>query len=122
MIIKISYDAAAQAAPQSFRDGIQGAANMLDAHIVDNITVNISVAYGSGDPKGNQNISFGSPVTASINYSDLRTQLLNHETSANDTTSVNNLATGSSIGGQSSFSIGTAQRKAFGLTSAHRYS
>jgi serralysin len=47
MIINLVYDAAALAAPQSFRDGMQAAANMLDAHLADNITVNIAVSYGT---------------------------------------------------------------------------
>src|SRR5258708_1373269 len=106
MIINLIYDAAALAAPQSFRDGVQAAADMLDAHVVDNITVNINVSYGTyaGAALPSQNISEGnigaggSGSGDTESYSDLYTLLKNHETSADDTTSVNNLATGSSIG------------------------
>jgi VCBS repeat-containing protein len=126
MIINLVYDAAAQAAPQSFRDGMQAAADMLDAHLVDNITVNIAVSYGTfnGAALPNQNTSEGqigpggNGAGDTESYSDLRTLLANHETSASDITAVNNLPTGSSIGGQSSFLIGTAQGKALGVNNA----
>jgi VCBS repeat-containing protein len=126
MIISFVYDAAALAAPQSFRDGMQAAANMLDAHIVDNITVNIAVSYGTfnGQALPNQNTSEGqigpggNGAGDTESYSDLRNLLATHETSTNDTTSVNNLPTGSSIDGHSSFLIGTAQGKALGVNSA----
>jgi VCBS repeat-containing protein len=126
MIINLVYDAAALAAPQSFRDGMQAAANMLDAHLIDNITVNIAVSYGTfnGAALPNQNTSEGQigpggdGAGDTESYSNLRNLLATHETSTTDVTSVNNLPTGSSIGGQSSFLIGTAQGKALGVNSA----
>jgi hypothetical protein len=39
VILNLVYDTAALNAPQSFRDGMQAAADMLDAHFIDNITV-----------------------------------------------------------------------------------
>src|SRR5258708_7046498 len=42
----LDYESSALAAPQSFRDAMQTAANILDATIKDNITVNIQVGYG----------------------------------------------------------------------------
>ena len=47
--INLLYDAAALAAPASFRAGIQTAADMLAAAITDKITVNIKIDYsGTG--------------------------------------------------------------------------
>jgi VCBS repeat-containing protein len=122
MIINLSYDAAGLAAPQSFRDGMQAAANMLDAHIIDNITVNIAVSYGTfgGAALPNQNTSEGNigpggnGVGISESYSNLLNLLTTHETSAADTTSVNSLPSTLAM----SFLIGTAQGKALGVTNA----
>jgi len=46
MILNLVYENSALAAPQSFRDGMQATANILNAAIHDNITVNILVGYG----------------------------------------------------------------------------
>jgi hypothetical protein len=43
VFINLEFDANALAAPQSFRDGIQAAANIIDASFVDPITINIAV-------------------------------------------------------------------------------
>jgi hypothetical protein len=123
MIINLNYDQAALNAPQSFRDGIQAAVNNLEAHILDNITITIGVSYGTfnGQALPDQNTSEGNigpggnGVGITENYSDLRTLLANHETSADDTTSVNSLPMGMSLEGQGSFVIGTAQARALGV-------
>ena len=105
---------------------VQAAADMLDAHIADNITVNINVSYGTfaGSALPNQNTSEGnigpggSGSGDSESYTDLRNLLATHETSADDTTFVGSLPTGSNLEGQSSFLIGTAQGKALGVNGA----
>jgi VCBS repeat-containing protein len=122
MIINLSYDAAGLAAPQSFRDGMQAAANMLDAHIIDNITVNIAVSYGTfnGAALPNQNTSEGNigpggdGVGVTESYANLLNLLTTHETSADDITAVDSLPSTLAM----SFLIGTAQGKALGVTSA----
>jgi VCBS repeat-containing protein len=122
MIINLSYDAAGLAAPQSFRDGMQAAANMLDAHITDNITLNIAVSYGTfgGAALPNQNTSEGNigpggnGAAISETYANLLSLLSTHETSAADTTAVNSLPATLA----SNFLIGTAQGKALGVTNA----
>jgi hypothetical protein len=43
MNLILSYESSALAAPQSFRDAMQAAANILDSVITDNITVTIRV-------------------------------------------------------------------------------
>jgi VCBS repeat-containing protein len=123
MIVNLIFADAIEndAAHQAYRDAMQSVANMLDAHITDNITVNINVDLDNfeGAPLP-ANVSEGNIQTfPTISYSNLRSDLANDQTlSADDTTALNALPTGSSIGGQSSFTIGTAQEKALGLISA----
>ena len=52
LTINLKYDANALAAPQSFRDGVQAAANVLEAAIDDPITVTIEVGYTEYDQGG----------------------------------------------------------------------
>jgi hypothetical protein len=120
MIINLIYDAQALAAQQSFRDGMQTAANLLQAAFNDNITINIDVGYGEikGQPVPG-NFSEGSPRTLSISYANLRTDLANSGTSADDITSINALPTTASLQGQSNFFIATAEGKALGLVPAN---
>jgi hypothetical protein len=123
--INLVYDAQALAAPQSFRDGMQAAANLLQAAFNDNITVNVAVGYGEfgGVTLSDQSFSFGNigytgngtnGVGINETYSNLRTLLLNHEGDADDITSVNALTNTTSLQGQSNFVIGRAQAKALG--------
>jgi hypothetical protein len=49
LVINLIWDSNALSAPQSFRDGVQSGANLLEAAITDNITINISVGYGEDD-------------------------------------------------------------------------
>jgi VCBS repeat-containing protein len=122
MIINLNFaDATEQdAAHAQYRATMQAAANMLGAHITDNITVNIRVDLDNfaGTPLP-ANTSEGNSTFDSISYSDLRNDLATKQQaiSANDTTALNDiLPTGSSIDGQSSFSISTAQEKALGIS------
>jgi uncharacterized protein DUF4214 len=122
MNLNVIYDAAAMAAPQSFRDGIATAVGLLNAAIRDNITVNITVGYGEigGQALPNQNTSEGSAGGGFFeSYSSLRAQLASHATSADDLSSVAALPITTSLQGRSSFTIGTAQAKALGVISAN---
>ena len=49
MNLVLDYESSALAAPQSFRDAMQSAANILDSAVTDNITVTILVGYGDWD-------------------------------------------------------------------------
>jgi len=122
MIINLIYDSFALAAPQSFRDGMATAANLLTAAIHDNISINIDVGYGefnNGQALPNQNTSLGNDSGFSITYSNLRSLLASHETSAADITSVNALPNTTTLNGQSSFVIGTAEARALGALAAN---
>src|SRR3954447_15629003 len=94
----------------------------LWAAIYDNITINIGVGYGeynNGPLFPNQNISLGGDSSFSITYSNLRALLASHETSAADVTSVNALPNTTTLNGQSSFVIGTAEARALGALAAN---
>ena len=111
--INLLFDAAAMAAPASFRAGIQQAASILTATISDKITVNINVDYsGTGGgaaagPSGGQYLS----------YSTVRADLINNATAGDAT--FNALPGGSSIQGQSSVAVWNAQLKLWGVLGAN---
>jgi subtilase family serine protease len=128
--INLIYDSFAMAAPQSFRDGMQAAANILQAAFHDNITVNIVVGYGEYGNGAlalpNQNTSegnigftgggqFGAGQGVTLSYANLRADLAADAKDGTDTQSVNSLPGGTSLQGHSSFVIGSAQAKALGL-------
>src|SRR6266436_9431281 len=103
--INLLFDAAAMAAPASFRAGIQQAAALLTAAISDQITVNIKIDYsgtGGGAAAGPDHGLYES-------YSTIRADLINNATPGD--TSFNALASGSSIQGYSSVAVWNAQLK-----------
>jgi serralysin len=107
------FDAAAMAAPQSFRTAIQQAASLLGAAISDKITVNIKIDYsgtGGGAAAGPDNGQFES-------YSTIKADLIN-AASPGDTT-FNALPAGSSFQGQTNIVVWNAQLKALGLLGAN---
>jgi hypothetical protein len=111
--INLIFDAAALAAPASFRAGIQQAVGILAATISDKITVNIKIDYsgtGGGAAAGPDHGLFQS-------YSSIRADLINNAT-AGDTT-FNALAAGSTIQGQSNVAVWNAQLKLWGLMAAN---
>ena len=112
LTINLEFDAAAMAAPASFRAGIQQAANLLAAAISDPITVNIKIDYGGTGGWA----AAGPDAGLYEDYSTIRTDLIN-DASAGDTI-FNSLPTGSSIQGQSLVAVWNAQLKALGLLSA----
>jgi 20S proteasome alpha/beta subunit len=117
--INLVYDAQALAAPQSFRDAMQAAANILMSAFQDPITVNIGIGYGEigGAALPTQSGAEGGPTSSfSYSYTALRNALANDERSADDITAVNALPATSSIQGISSFNLGGAEAKALGLT------
>ena len=109
--IDLLFDAAAMAAPASFRAGIEQAASILSATITNKITVNINIDYsgtGGGAAAGPDNGEY-------ISYSTVRADLINN--AAPGDTTFNALPTGSTIQGQSQVAVWNAQLKLFGLLS-----
>src|SRR6202023_130031 len=74
--INLLFDAAAMAAPASFRAGIQQAASILTSAISDKVTVNIAIDYsgtGGGAAAGPDNGLYEG-------YSSVRADLINNAT------------------------------------------
>ena len=119
MQINLVYDSRAQAAPQSFRDAIQAAANVLDATFTDNITVNISVGYGeiNGQSESSTGASAGPSSGVSDSYSQVRTWLAQHA-SSDVQSGVAAMPTGTSIQGQSQVIVWRAQERLMGQAPA----
>jgi hypothetical protein len=113
LTINLEFDAAAMAAPASFRAGIEQAAAMLSAAISDKITVNIQIDY-SGTGGG---AAAGPDDGQWVSYSTVRADLVKNA-SPGDTT-FNTLPVGSSIQGQSSVAVWNAQLKLWGLLGAN---
>ena len=118
MNIIADYDSAALAAPQSFRDGIQLAINILNQTFTANITIKIAIGYGEigGMALPSQNVSeggFGGGQT--LSYSTLRTDLL--ATSDIDANSAS-LPNAASVNGVSSFLASPTQLRLFGVLPA----
>jgi serralysin len=111
--INLEFDAAAMAAPASFRAGIEQAASMLSAAISDKITVNLNIDYsgtGGAAAAGPDNGLFES-------YSSIKADLINHATPGDAI--FNALPGGASIQGQSNVAVWNAQLKLFGLVGAN---
>ncbi|MFI5015379.1 MAG: NF038122 family metalloprotease [Hyphomicrobiales bacterium] len=127
MIVNLEFDAQALAAPQSFRNGMQAAANILDADFSNAITVNITVGYGEylGGALPNQNTSEGNVDYNGVNgadfsgtYQTIRTLMLNSATSADDATAyANDLPNVTDLQGHAvnSWHVSSALVKAWGL-------
>ena len=111
--INLLFDAAAMAAPASFRAGIQQAAGILAGTISDKITVNLVIDYsgtGGGAAAGPDHGLYES-------YSSIRSYLINNATPGDAT--FNALPGGSSIQGQSNVAVWNAQLKLWGLMAAN---
>ncbi|WP_271599809.1 NF038122 family metalloprotease [Bradyrhizobium sp. CCBAU 45384] len=107
------FDAAAMAAPPSFRAGIQQAVAILAANITDQITVNIKIDY-SGTGGG---AAAGPDSGLYENYSWVRSNLLSHASPADMT--FNELPNASSIQGQASVAVWNTQLKLWGVLGAN---
>src|SRR6202035_2526200 len=121
MNLVLDYESSALAAPQSFLNAMQTAANILDATIQNNITVTIEVGYN--DYFNNEITGLGSSAVGGdlygsyVSYTSLRAALASHETSALDQTFVNSLPNTTSVNGMSGFYVPSAVEKALGMIS-----
>src|SRR5450755_1236787 len=111
--INLLFDAAAMAAPASFRAGIQQAASILTATISDRITVDIKIDY-SGTGGG---AAAGPDAGFYESYTSIRADLINNETPGD--TTFNALPGGSSIQGQTNVAVWNAQLKLWGILGAN---
>src|SRR5690349_2680297 len=111
--INLLFDAAAMAAPASFRAGIQQAVSLLTAAISDPITVNIKIDY-SGTGGG---AAAGPDAGLYESYSFVRSNLINHATAGD--TAFSALPSGTSIQGQTNVAVWNAQLKLWGVLGAN---
>ncbi|MGY3343467.1 MULTISPECIES: NF038122 family metalloprotease [unclassified Bradyrhizobium] len=111
--INLILDAAAQAAPASFKNGLQQAVAILAANITDKITVNINIDY-SGTGGG---AAAGPDSGLYENYSWVHSQLVNHASSGD--TTFNSLPSGTAIQGQTNVAAWNAQLKLWGVIGAN---
>ena len=113
LTVNLLFDAAAMAAPASFRSGIEQAAAILASTITDKITVNLNIDYsgtGGGAAAGPDSGLFE-------NYSTIKSDLVNNA-SPGDTT-FNALPNSSSVQGQSNVAVWNAQLKLWGFVGAN---
>jgi len=114
MKINLEFDAAAMAAPASFRAALETAVTILDETITTDITVNINVQYNeNGIPAGSAEA--GPDQGLFVSYSTVRNDLI--AGAAPGDTAFNALPAGTSIQGRSDVVVWNAQLKAFGLMS-----
>src|ERR1700693_4606183 len=112
MNLILDEESSSLAAPQSFLNAMQTAANILDSTILNNITVTIEVGYN--DFLNNLTTGLGASAEGGdlsgsyVSYSGLRAALASHETSTLDQTFVNSLPTTSSVNGVSSLYVPSA--------------
>src|SRR3954452_17657576 len=95
----LMYDAAAMAAPESFRAGVEQAAFLLAGAITDRITVNLTIDY-SGLGEGAHAGALGGTFES---YSVVRAAMINHGVANPDI--LGTLSIGSSIQGQPSVDV-----------------
>ena len=111
--VDVLFDAAAMAAPASFRAGIVQAATILSQTISDKITVNLKIDYsgtGGGAAAGPDGGYYES-------YSAVRSDLISHASAGDHT--FNALPSGSSLQGQSNVVVWNAEAKVWGLLGAN---
>ncbi|WP_315797149.1 NF038122 family metalloprotease [Bradyrhizobium sp. SZCCHNRI3043] len=109
LTFNLTFDAAAAAAPESFRAGVEQAAAILSSAITDQATVNLAIDFAGTGGGAGANVSNG--VLAS--YAQLRTDLQDHA-AAGDTV-FDNLPTGRAVQGHSQVFVANAQAKVLGL-------
>ncbi|MGJ4955805.1 NF038122 family metalloprotease [Bradyrhizobium sp. HKCCYLRH2015] len=109
LTFNLTFDAAAAAAPESFRAGVEQAAAILSSAITDQATVNLAIDFAGTGGGAGANVSNG--VLA--NYTQLRTDLQDHA-AAGDTV-FDNLPTTRAVQGHSQVFVANAQAKVLGL-------
>ena len=122
MIVNLEWDAAALAAPASFRSSITAAANILAATFVDPITLNISVGYGDLTENGvvvgtpGSGLGLGGPTGGDFyDYSSLRNYFI--ETADQTVTGALDLTPSTALNGHNALVAYSAEEKALGLIS-----
>jgi hypothetical protein len=116
MIIDLIFDAAALAAPPSFRNTLQQAATMLQSMFTDNITININIQYnengiGAGSASGGPDNGLFESYQSVYNF-------LTQDASHGDN-SFSALPNATTINGQSQVAVWNSELKLWGLLGAN---
>jgi len=109
LTFNLTFDAAAAAAPESFRAGVEQAAAILSSAITDQATVNLAIDFAGTGGGAGANISNG----VLVNYTQLKTDLVDHA-AAGDTV-FDHLKAGATIQGHSQVAVSNAEAKVLGL-------
>lgn len=116
LVINLTLTAAAQAAPQSFKDKVNQAAALYSAAFPNtNATFNLQVDYLLGQNIAAGNAAFG----GTYNYSQIRNLMSSNVRSTAMSKVVNILPAAESIQSTSSFLVCTAGEKVLGLRDPH---
>lgn len=120
MQINLSWDASASYAPTGFKAAVQQAANILDAQILNNLTVTINVGWGedAGTPfTSATGLALGGPDNGAVcSYAQL-TGALTAQAAANGCAFITaNLPATDPTSGAGSWAVSQAQAKVFGLS------
>ena len=116
LVINVSYDASAAAAPAGFRSAVGAAASYLEAAIASPVSININVGWGE---VGGTSLEPGALGQSSYSgdyysYDAVKAALAAGVTSADDTAALATLPASDPTGG-GSFFVSSAQAKALGL-------
>jgi hypothetical protein len=117
--INLIYDTSVNSAPAAFKTALNSVVSFLDSKFTNPITVNIQVGYGEIGGQAMVQGALGESATYYNNYSytQIRTALAQHATSADQISAVNSLpATDPTNGGN--YWVTTANAKALGLMGA----
>ena len=109
LTFNLTFDAAAAAAPESFRAGVELAAAILSLAITDKATVNLAIDYAGTGGGAGANISNG----LLVNYTQLKADLVDHA-AAGDTV-FDHLKAGATIQGHAMVAVSNAEEKVLGL-------
>lgn len=120
MQINLSWDASASYAPNGFQAAVQQAANILDAQILNNLTVTINVGWGedAGTPfTSPTGLALGGPDNGALcTYAQL-TGALTQQAAANGCSNITaNLPATDPTGGTGSWAVSQAQARVLGIS------
>ena len=113
LVLNITYDPSVNSAPPGFVLAVNAVAQIFQSIFFDNVTINITVAYGAIGGLG-----ASSYPLLSISYAQIKNALAADSKSADDATAVASLPNADPIGGTHSYFISLAEAKALGLLGA----
>ena len=119
LVFNISFDGSVGNAPAGFTAAINYVAQLFASSFNNPITINLDVGWGeiAGQSMGSGALGESETYLNTYSYSQVRSALAGHATSADQQAAVATLPS-SSPAGSGSYSIATAEARALGLTAA----